>query len=269
MRTRRLAIIGMAVVIVAASLAGCKGQSSGAGATTLDSTGPTATSSAAPPASPTPADATAEFAAAAQKLRATSYTTRTIIGPSTTDAVVDPKTKSTRAHTVVSAAGQTVTVDYVVIGNDLYLKMSGLPVRGIRAGAYYHVDATRLSPDKGLRINPADPSTTAHLDSQIVNVHKTGPRSFAGTFDLTKGKSADQSQQILNTMGSAAQAVPFEATVDDQGRLATVSATLPSAGGQSLQFSADYSGFGRAYRITRPAGAREAPAQLYTVLNAG
>ncbi|GAA3302266.1 hypothetical protein Dvina_24950 [Dactylosporangium vinaceum] len=221
-----------------------------------------ATSAAAP--SPT-ADAKAELTAAFKKLAAVSmtYTASTDTagaGGTKITGAADPNAKATSATMVITAAGQTINAQMLVVNTDMYLKMD-LPLPGVDAKKWMYIDGSKTSLSKLGLGSPDDPANIKNFTDAVVTAEKTGATSFKGTFDATKRNIPAVGAQLIQSMGDAAKAIPFEATVGADGYLTGLTVKMPAAGQIPATTSTQtFSDFGKPVTIKKPAAGETQPA---------
>jgi hypothetical protein len=263
--TSRTATAGLGLVAALTfALAGC-----------TDTTGsPTVTPSATPSgtgsASADPA-AAAALAQAAAKLSESTFKLTTTAGPNTSvTGVMDPPNKLGQTKLTTTVQNTTVTIESIMAGEDIYLKISGLP-EGL-SSKWLHVDVQRLSPDSQLGFTPGefDPASTERVLKTATDVRQVGANTFVGTLDLTKltGVATLGSKTVVS-LGDEATAVPFEATTDAQGRLIMMKIDLPKIAGESARpIETRYSDFGAPVNIQKPPASEvvEAPDLVYKTL---
>ncbi|MEU4793596.1 hypothetical protein ACFWRG_31455 [Micromonospora tulbaghiae] len=99
------------------------------------------------------------------------------------------------------------------------------------------------------------------LLAAVVDVRRSGDRSYAGTLDYTRSGA---NGKALMAAGDKAKALPFTATVDEQGRLSTFTMDMTPIDASLGQMSVTYSEFGTPVRLSPPAAgaAEEAPAEI-------
>jgi hypothetical protein len=226
---------------------------------------------AAPAAAPSSAaasptlDARTELTNAFNKLNGVtiSYTTTAETGAVASTALTgssDPAKKANSGSMTITAAGQTIKADVIVLGTDVYLKL-GLPIPGVDPKKWMYVDGSKTSLSKLGLGDPDDPANVKGLTDAFVTVERTGAGSFKGTIDLTKRKVPSNSAALLQQMGDAAKSVPFEATVGADGYVTSVSKDVPAAGQvPATKSKSTFSDFGKPVTITKPADAEIQPA---------
>jgi hypothetical protein len=268
MRTRRLAITGLAVLTTAAlAVSGCD---TGTGATPSPSgsapavSGTTAGARAADPA------AAAALAAATAKLGTTSFKITMTSGTALSlTGLMDAPNGNGTGSLVLTGDGASITVDTLLVGQDLYVRVPGVTT----AGKWTHIDVARLpeGANIGLRPGQIDPANTARLLTSTTDLQQVDPRSFRGTLDLTEAVGVTGIDKVtVDGWGTAAHNVPFTAGLDDQGRLMELMIDLPAVTGKQAQpLEVLYSDYGTAVTAEKPAAGQviEAPNELYTTLS--
>lgn len=246
MNTRRLATVVAIVAALGLTVTACKTAETPA----TSAPGAAATGTAAP------ADPLAELTAAALKLNEQSVRVTVSSTALNGGGLMDPRSKAMDMSLEFSGS---MTMHMIVVGDDAYLKLGGLPGAPKR---WLHLDATRLGPDSQLSLMPdGDPGRARKLISGVAEVRKTGPHHFAGTLDPRKARPNDPG---LRQLGEKAQSIPFTARTDEQGRLVELvlemSGQQPSAG----KLITRYTDFGVPLQLTKPAAAdtEEAPEAL-------
>ncbi len=251
MTTRRLATTGVALVaVLGLGLTGCGG---GTGANASADRG-------AATASPRPtADPSGELTAAIRRLNEQSMRIEVSSSMLTGTGVSDP---IARAMDVTLSLGALGEVHSLVIGDDAYVKLSGM--LGEQLGGqkkWLHVNADKLSGGQ-LGFMPADdPGGVKKLLSAVVDVRREGDRSYAGTLDYTRTGANPKS---FAAAGDKAKSLPFTATVDEQGRLTRFEMDMAPINPMLGKMTASYTDFGTPVRPSKPPAAdtEEAPAEL-------
>jgi hypothetical protein len=256
MINRRMAALGVGfVAALTLGLAGCGGDDGDGG-------GPGGTEPTKDPA--------VELRESVDKLNQTSAKVTMTAGPLTGSGVVDAPNKQGNVKLKVSAGGQTINVETLAVGGDMWLKMTGVPNVPDK---WLHIDPSKVSPDAGLGINAGELDLVGgdKLFQGIATVERTGEGQYKGTLDLTKATgSSFADEETLKQLGDRAKAVPFEAALDDEGRLTKFMMDLGQVAGQTLKLDAAYSDFGTDVNLEAPPAAEviEAPEEIYQLLNA-
>jgi hypothetical protein len=243
MRLRRLTTGGLGLFAAAAiGLAGC-GANSGTGGTTGGATPGAATSAAAQGA------AAAELTAAAQKLNDDTVTTQVTSNGLTSSGKIDPK--GNKADVTMKVTASTGSADFQVraLGDDVYIQARGLP--NVQPGKWLHIDAAKAAGTTFDIIPDGDAAGANRFVKTVADVKKDGSGSYSGTLDLTKVPAG--SGVTVNGMGDKASAVPFTATVDDQGRLTSMTIDMSGLSAQLGTLKTTYSNFGSPVTVAAPA----------------
>jgi hypothetical protein len=234
---------------------------------------PATGASDSPSPSPSPADPMAELAAAIAKTRASTLTftidngtagLATMHGTGATD----PANRRQTLTMTVTAGGKTMHEQAITIGTDVYLKMDQ-PIPGVSRKKWMHVNAAKVAGLSSTEIGDLnDPSGLESYAKAAATVRRTGPGQFEGTFDFTKLAPASVSESITSMFGDAMKAVPFTATVDDQGRLTSMVIKMPSMGEgvPPTTVTVHFNDFGVPLKIQAPAKSQvqEAPKSLFS-----
>jgi hypothetical protein len=246
--------------------AGCSsgddsGSPKGGGGTTTESSAPTAAESSAAAA------ATSDLNAAVQELTKTSYKYSMKAGDASGTGTVDPALKQS-SMTIAVAEFKT---EVLIIEPDLYARISGLPLPGVDAKKWLRIDRTKIKSFTALGIRDVnDPTGVNTLAKSIATIQKTGDRSYKGTLDLSKGSDAfGLDDAAVRQLAEKARAIPFEATVNDAGKLATWKMTIPAYGAEKeTSFELAYSEQGGKFPVARPASGETAnpPQTVYDML---
>lgn len=250
------AVIGAALLASLAFVAGCKGsEPTPSGGTNTTTTAP------AKPASE-------ELTDAIKKLNSTSYSYSMKFGPGEMTGAVDPAKKAVKMALRIAEAGQSFSMDIMLVGTDMYMKLDGMPLPGLTPGKYLHLDATKVKSLTKLGVEDlSDPTQSAKLTQSLIDVERTGTGTFKGTIDMTK---VEQEDEDIAALGDKAKAVPFEATVDSEGRVSSMTIALPAgASTPAMDIEMKYFDFGSATTIAKPAASEvvEADAAMYEMFN--
>lgn len=157
-------------------------------------------------------------------------------------------------------AGQNLAIDVVQIGDEVWMKMGGVPTLPTD---WMHVDAAKLGAASSLRTSIEDPSYSANLLKVATTVEWDGTNKIKGTLDMSK--AAGTNAAAATALGEQAKAVPFTATLDEQGRLLSMTVgtgqVAPAAGVGDMVIT--YSNYGEPVTIEKPTGKIiEAPATI-------
>ncbi|GAA2401422.1 hypothetical protein Cme02nite_58510 [Catellatospora methionotrophica] len=260
MKTRRFGVAAVGLIALAALATGCSKAADKPGATASAST-----SAAASAPAQGAAAASDALTAAADKLKGTTAKMTMSMGGAAgaamkiTGQLDGPGKKSATSMDVM-----TLKMEVIQLGDQVYMKAAGVP--GMPAG-WMHIDVAKLGAQSTLRKSIEDPSYTAKMLTTAAQVQWDGTGKVKGVLDLTQSPSMNPA--MVGTLGDQIKAVPFTATIDDQGRLSTMTVALgavaPAAGVGDMTIA--YSDFGAPVTIEKPAGEIvEAPAALLATL---
>jgi hypothetical protein len=168
-----------------------------------------------------------------------------------------------------------MTVATRVLGTDMYMKMdmgdAALP--GMDPKSWMHLDIAKLPANNSLGLKPGefDPVGAAKFLRAVATAEQVDADTIKGTMDLTKADGAGGIEgKTLQSLGAKAKAMPFEATVDGEGRLSKLVLDMPAMDGEPAQrFSVTYSDFGTPVEVSKPTGKiTEAPEAIYGTFSA-
>lgn len=260
MRTTRLALT---VATAAFAVAGCTANGTPASSAT---SAPAA--SAAPSTSADPA-AVQALSGAAATLGNSSFTMTMTQGTGfQLTANIDPPHGNGNAEVSAKGANTALTVKTLLFGQDLYAQIPGVT----QGDTWTHLDMARLPDGANIGLKPGqiDPANTAELLRGTTDVTTAGEGAYSGTLDLTKAAGvAGISKVTIDGYGADAQKVPFEATLDSQDRLETLTLRLPAVDNREAEpLVIKYSGYGQTVTTERPPAGQitEAPASVYQAL---
>ncbi|HEX7745147.1 MAG TPA: hypothetical protein VF462_07790 [Micromonosporaceae bacterium] len=202
-------------------------------------------------------------------------------GPVNSTGLVHLPSRSAQMKMKIGQAGSDVTmdVDFIWAEPDTWVKVDvgGAAVQGlpgmdkVATGKYLHIDPTKAADLRDLRFDPnkVDPANSAELARAITDVRETGEDTYAGTIDVSKAPDSGMFDvDLVTALGAQANAVPFTARLDSQGRLTEMVIQVPAAGNTKAQeIKITYSDYGAATAAQKPAAAQvvEAPPELYQV----
>ncbi|MGI5145395.1 hypothetical protein ACQEVC_03170 [Plantactinospora sp. CA-294935] len=254
MKTRRLAIAGLALVtVLGVGTTGCA----------RPGTEPGGNRNGAPAAEVSAADA---LAASVKKLNEDTFTVSLKMSVMSAQGAMDPKGKKANLAMKLDVPGQSTDFKIILLADDLFVKYTGLP--GLPK-EWMRVDASKIKAGSTLDIMPEDdPLGVNNLMKGIVDVERDGERGFKGTLDLTKSPTADP--ESLKMFGDKVRAVPFTATIDGQGRLVEIAADTASVSPLIGDMRVSYDNFGKPVEITAPKSSDvvEMPAELLGLMDA-
>ncbi|BCJ51734.1 hypothetical protein Asp14428_32090 [Actinoplanes sp. NBRC 14428] len=176
--------------------------------------------------------------------------------------------------------GFTLSMKFLVVDETTWMKVNFSGTEGLTGlprlpKKWMLLDPSRIDDkdDAPLEYDgETDPGEAGAVLRAIVDVRSTGPGTYAGTTDLTRqGEAGIVTDEVLRALGAKAKAVPFEATVDAQGRLTSTIVKVPAAGKtKPADYAVTYDGYGTVESPSEPAPAEQQKAtkDAYAMLNA-
>jgi hypothetical protein len=172
--------------------------------------------------------------------------------------------------------GASVKVGSVIVGSDVYIKLDlgGLgaliPGLGDIANKWLHMDSARAPKLSDLGIKPgADIAGPDNFIKGVVSAEKASDTRISGKLDLSRASVPAASQDETGQLSAAEKMVPFTATLDTSGRIATITVSMPKLGDfPASDLTMSYSGYGSAIVADKPdpAVVTEAPDAVYAFL---
>ncbi|MGS2616394.1 hypothetical protein ACVCAH_17990 [Micromonospora sp. LZ34] len=160
--------------------------------------------------------------------------------------VWDPRARRGLETTSLKVPTGEVKIERLVTGTDVYVRVSA-PDRRVPewdGRTWWHVPA-----DGGRGLDNIRLASTLRAPA---GVRQTGVRAYAGTVDLRD--SADVlGEGVGGVLGDRAGAVPFTATVDEQGRLVRYQLELTAEPGRTARLDMAYADFGLPVSVQKPA----------------
>ncbi|MET8230250.1 hypothetical protein ABZS77_06165 [Micromonospora sp. NPDC005298] len=206
-----------------------------------------------PSASVEATDPVGVLRAAAAKADEQPYKLTVGTGGADGDATVvlwDPRAKRGLETTSLKVPTGVVKIERLTTGPDVYVRVTA-PDRRVPVWdgkTWWHVGAPGAPAAKQGLDNTRLASTLA----APAGVRQTGVREYAGTLDL-RGSGEVLGSGFGKVLGDRAGAVPFTASVDEQGRLVRYRIELASEQSQTAQLDLTYSDFGLSVTADPPA----------------
>lgn len=231
---RRMA--GAVMTVAAAALFGVTGCA------TADGTAgtPAATTAA-------PVDATTSFAAATAALTTKPVAfTMSLPGQFSATGRMDPGNRRAEVEGLLTVSGKNSDIHLIAIGDDVWLKMSGMTK--LSGSKWMHTTSDRVTGSTFDFANPKNPGGIMNLINAVVQVERSGATGFRGILDMTKSPTADPN--LTGAIADKLRTVPFTATTDTDGNLAGIRIDM-SAFAPGVTMSATYQ-YGRPVEVTAP-----------------
>jgi hypothetical protein len=170
---------------------------------------------------------------------------------------VDPRKRTGTLNASAQSNGVDTSLDAVMMSPDVWVKLDLGPDNerlGIVSKAWMKLDTAKVAHPAALPFDLTDFSDALDLGGLLagVDAHRDGAGSFTGTIDLTRatGVSAPDPAAVAKA-GDKARTVPFQAAVDQQGRLIRIKIDGASIN-PDLAMEISFSDYGMAAAVTRP-----------------
>jgi len=242
-KSRRLTTIGLGIVAALSfATAGCAGTTTTTAGTPGGDNGGAAK------------DPTVALSQAAAELGKTSFAIKMLVGTAgQLTGAMDPQKKQGHFTLDMTSSGSSIKMESRMVDGEMYIKitMPDSPLPGMDGKKWTRVTAGKAA---GAMSSQLDASKIAQSLEHAASVERVGDKGFKGTIDITKAtESLSLKSKDLGALGEKAKAVPFEATVDDKGRLAHYKINMPAIGGDPAQaLDITYSDFGTKVDVTAP-----------------
>lgn len=188
----------------------------------------------------------------------------------TTDGVKAAKTHGLFADPI---SGYTYGLDGIRIDKAAWLSLDlgplagVLPVYGELNHKWVTVDMKKLPKSVNDAFAPGFKGVLDPLAAGIVTADRTSDRHFAGIVDLSKVSVLLVRHEVITKLGASAKAVPYEATIDEAGTIATFTVKgLNLAGKKGVDVTVTFTDVGKPVTITKPKGPVQAPGDLYSLV---
>jgi hypothetical protein len=188
-----------------------------------------------------------------------SYRFKVVAKEGTYTGAIDPVADVFNASVTVSSSGASLTIDTAEVRGTAYTRLTGLPMPGFDGQSWYRIDSGRVTRPGALGLSAIkDPTGVQALIAAAHELQRDG-RTYTGTVDMTRVAAwGPVNVAQVMALGAAARTVPFEATLDEQDRLATVTVRIPEN-----PVTATYSDFGAPVTVEEPRNAEPLPDHLY------
>ncbi|WP_432832660.1 hypothetical protein [Dactylosporangium sp. CA-092794] len=189
------------------------------------------------------------------------------------EGAADPATQTmTGKMTLRLDADTTMTIESLTVAGTFYLKITGLPLPVDLSKYWFRADPARLG-SEFTTLDAKDPAGLNALVKGATAVQNVDGTLFTGTLDITQDTSGMlYDADMVKELGDKAKAVPFAASIDQQGYLNSIKLSLPAYGTEpASETTITLSDFGRPVPATAPTGdqVRDLPDSAYKALNGG
>ena len=211
----------------------------------------------AAPSAPAPAPAADEFKAALRKTHNATYKYKVSSELPDNQRVAgtgafDRRTKKLQTSLKYTGGTFPHALQSVVIGNDLWTKEPG-------DRRWVHLNMARLKKFKTMKVDMADPVGLGAFTGAIKQVRKTGPRTYAGTFDPSPA-GADEFLPLgapsIVVFSFGGTPGVFSATTDADGWVTVINAKITAD--ETVKMTTRFTGHGQASGIKKPSRTGEA-----------
>jgi hypothetical protein len=259
--------------VTAAALATLAGPLTGCGTSADDSAAP---APVATTAAPNPKE-TLLAAVPDESRPGFSYTVKD--WETTITGEVAPATKGTHLRLAYKdpALGFTMHMSYLTVDQKTWTKISFTETKGLTGlpklpTKWMLLDPAKMTNKEGIPIS-YDSADVAGVKPLLANttITDSGAGKYTGTVDLSGAAGTNiLAAETAAGIGDAAKTLPFQATVDAEGRLTTFVVNVPTVGKtKAYNFSVTYGDYGTAPAVAAPTAAEvvKAPAKAYELLN--
>ncbi|GAA4260181.1 hypothetical protein [Dactylosporangium darangshiense] len=255
-------------------LSGCETEFSTSGTPAAGRALSTSSSASAKPSKSAlpPADALKK---AVQELDNTAYTFAIKQGELTGGGRIDRASKKAMMQMGGDVSTSLhISVAYTIIAPDLWIKADfGDDLNkewGLDPTTWLLVDKSKVDSTAALPVDDSgapELGVTELFKDGLGEVQRTDATHFTGTVDVTVANSVlAPSDDVVTKAGARAKAVPFTATVDEEGRLTKFVIDGGSIAAD-LAMELTFSGFGAIPPVTAPTNAVAAPDSVYKLFN--
>ena len=265
--TARLARLGAALAVSAATVAGCGG--------------PSTTPQADPTSSPSPKAPKDVLLAAVpdEKTGPYHFTVKNVDGNFAGIVDATKKTVSLGITQKEPDAGFTLDMKFLIIDQKSWTKIKFIPstIPGLPRlpQKWMLLDPSKIKDKANSPLaygdDQSDPGYTHEVLENAAQVKQTAAGKFSGITDLTlTGVEDIVDDATLKALGDKAKTVPFTAAVDAKGRLTTLAVQIPAAGKTKAHtYAAAYDGYDSTTTPHAPAAGEQQKAvpAVYDMLN--
>lgn len=143
---------------------------------------------------------------------------------------MDPAAGAGSVEMTIVAQGTELTIETRFTEADAWINLGDMGALLGAEAAWMHIDQSQLPEGGFMGVAPGetDMANTAEMLQSLGTVEQVDERTFQGEIDVSQGESGLIDEEMLSAMGDEATHLPFTATLDDQGRLASMVIEFPA-----------------------------------------
>lgn len=166
----------------------------------------------------------------------------------------DPPGKALALTTTTSADGEKTESKVRVVGDEAWMTIGKTALPNWDTTKFIQFPAAEFASASLVHLgDPFDPAGLKGLSAAMTAAARTGEGAYTGKLDLTEAPAGvsrgllPATAEQLQGNGGMSQSVPYEASVDAQGYLTSLTVTLPT-----YASTARFSDFGTPVKIAKP-----------------
>lgn len=232
------------------------------------------------PTTSAPADPKQVLVASTEQIEKGNFKFAITGGELSGEGQVHAPSRSAELTMTAKSADFSMDLGYVFVEPDTWVKLKldlgelgELPgAKKLNSDKWMHVDQSKVKSldDFSIDFDDIDPAGAEKILATADGVQKTAEGTYAGKVDLSKASDAGLVEEdVVKALGAQANALPFEAKVDGEGRLTALKVDIPAAGETKAHtIQVTYSDYGAASPAKKPAASEviEAPEDVYNIL---
>lgn len=171
------------------------------------------------------------------------------------DGDTDPAAKVLALTATTKADGETTESKIRVVGADAWMTLGKTYLPNLDPTKFIPFPTSEFATASLVHLgDPFDPAGLKGLSAAMTSATSTGEGAFTGKLDLAEAPAGvsrgllPATTEQLEGNGGTAQSVPYEASVDAEGYLTSLTVTLPT-----YASTAEFAGFGQAVKVDKPA----------------
>ena len=172
----------------------------------------------------------------------------------------DPVGKALAPTVTTSADGETTESKVRVVADDAWMTLGKTALPNLDPTKFIRFAASEFATASLVHLgDPFDPAGLNGLSAAMTEATRTGEGAYAGKLGLAEAPAGvsrgllPATAEQLQGNGGVSQSVPYEASVDAQGYLTSLTVTLPT-----YASTATFTGFGKPVTIVKPGAAEVA-----------